>query len=52
VEQQLFGAFGPGPLKAAFLQSDPDQTAGVIARQKEASAEWKLYLRLREEQHK
>jgi hypothetical protein len=45
--------FSPGPSKAAFLQSDPDQIAsrasstGVIARQKEASAEWKLYLRLR-----
>ena len=52
VEHQLFAAFGPGPSKGAFLQSDPDQTAGVIAKQKEASAEWKLYLRLREEQRK
>jgi hypothetical protein len=36
----------------AFSQSDPDETAGVIAKQKEASAEWKLYLSLRAAQGK
>jgi hypothetical protein len=42
---QLFGS--SGPVKAAFLQSDPDKAAATIAKKKEASEEWKSYLRLR-----
>jgi hypothetical protein len=42
---QLFGS--SGPVKAAFLQSDPDQAAATIVTKKEASEEWKSYLRLR-----
>ena len=42
---QLFGS--SGPVKAAFLQSDPDKAAATIVKRKEASEEWKSYLRLR-----
>ena len=42
---QLFGS--SGPVKAAFLQSDPDKAAATIVKKKEASEEWKSYLRLR-----
>jgi|GEM_PF-2536839 len=41
----LFGS--SGPVKAAFLQSDPDKAADIIVKKKEASWEWKSYLRLR-----
>jgi len=51
-ENQLFGAFGPGARKGAFLQSDPDQAAATVVKNKEASAEWKSYLRLRTAQGK
>lgn len=42
---QLFGS--SGPVKAAYLQSDPDEAAARIVKKKEASEEWKSYLRLR-----
>ena len=51
VGQQIFAGF-TGPPKAAFLQSDHDRTAEAIVKQKEASSEWKLYLRLRAAQGK
>ena len=44
-QNQLFGS--SGPLKEAFLQSDPDTVAATIVKKKEASVEWKSYLRLR-----
>jgi len=47
---QLFGS--SGPVKAAFLQSDPDKAADIIVKKKEASWEWKSYLRLRAKQAK
>jgi hypothetical protein len=47
---QLFGS--SGPVKAAFLQSDPDEAAATIVKKKEASWEWKSYLRLRTAQAK
>lgn len=47
---QLFGS--SGPVKAAFLQSDPDDAAATIVKKKEASWEWKEYLRLRTAQAK
>jgi len=47
---QLFGS--SGPVKAAFLQPDPDKAAATIVKKKEASEEWKLYLRLRAAQGK
>ena len=47
---QLFGS--SGPVKAAFLQSDPDKAADIIVKKKEASWEWKSYLRLRTTQAK
>jgi hypothetical protein len=37
---------------AAYLQSDPDKAAATIVKKKEASEEWKSYLRLRMEQDK
>jgi len=49
-KNQLFGS--SGPVKAAFLQSDPDQAAATIVKKKEASWEWKSYLRLRTAQGK
>lgn len=53
VGNRLFTFGGPpGPSKVAFSQSDPDETAGAVAKQKEASAEWKLYLSLRAAQGK
>ena len=42
---QLFGS--SGPLKAAFIQSDPDMVAATIIKKKEATEEWKSYVRLR-----
>jgi hypothetical protein len=48
VRNQIFG-FGRPP-QAAFLQSDPDEAAATIVRKKEASEEWKSYLRLRRAQ--
>jgi hypothetical protein len=47
VGNQLFGPFGPGPQKGAFLQSEPDEVAATVVKTKEASSEWKSYLRLR-----
>ena len=38
--------------KAAYLQSDPDKAAATIVKKKEASWEWKSYLRLRTAQAK
>jgi hypothetical protein len=35
---------------AAYLQSDPDKAAATIVKKKEASEEWKSYLRLRSAQ--
>ena len=37
---------------AAYLQSDPDQAAATIVKRKEATEEWKSYLRLRTAQGK
>ena len=49
---QLFGAFGPGARKGAFLQSDADEAAARVVTTKVASSEWKSYLRLRTAQGK
>ncbi len=44
----IFGSRGPkNAATTAYLQSDPDQAAATIAKKKEASEEWKSYLRLR-----
>lgn len=49
----IFGSRGPkNAAKTAYLQSDPDEAAAMIAKKKEASEEWKLYLRLRTAQGK
>src|SRR4029450_169892 len=45
---QLFGS--SGPVKAAFLQSDPEGAAATIVRKKEASHEWSVDLRARRAQ--
>jgi hypothetical protein len=45
-DNNIFGF--SGPIKAAYLQTDFDQAAAAVARQKEASEEWKTYLRLRD----
>ena len=50
VRNQLFGF--TREQKAAFLQSDPDEAAATIIKKKEASEEWKSYLRLRTAQAK
>jgi hypothetical protein len=42
---QLFGS--SGPVKAAFLQSDPNSAIATILKKKAASHDWKEYLRLR-----
>jgi hypothetical protein len=44
----IFGGLGlSNAPTAAYLQSDPDETAATIIKKKEASEEWKSYLRLR-----
>jgi hypothetical protein len=49
----IFGGFGPAnQSKAAYLQSDPDKAAATIVKKKEATQEWKSYLRLRTAQAK
>jgi hypothetical protein len=46
VSNRIFGPFRGR--KGAFLQSDPEQVAARVVKDKEASSEWKLYLRLRD----
>jgi hypothetical protein len=49
----IFGGLGRGnAATAAYLQSDPDEAAATIVKKKEASEEWKSYLRLRTAQGK
>lgn len=49
----IFGSRGPAnAAKAAYLQSDPDEAAATIVKKKEATEEWKSYLRLRTAQAK
>jgi hypothetical protein len=45
VRNRIFGSIRG---KAAFLQSDPAQAAAMVVKSKEASAEWRLYLQLRD----
>ena len=47
---QLFGS--SGPMKNAFLQPDRDKSAATVIKKKEASHDWKSYLRLRTAQAK
>ncbi|MBC7855007.1 MAG: hypothetical protein IAF94_16370 [Pirellulaceae bacterium] len=47
---QIFGRGLNNAPKAAYLQSDPDKAAATIVKKKEASVEWKTYLRLRTSQ--
>ena len=49
-QSNIFGCFGP--TNAAYLQSDPDKAIDTIVKKKEASEEWKSYLRLRTAQAK
>jgi len=48
---RIFGSFPPRN-GAAYLQSDPEGAAAWIVKKKEASSEWKSYLRLRAGQQK
>ena len=48
---RIFGSFPPRN-GAAYLQSDPEGAAAWIVKKKEASSEWKSYLRLRAVQDK
>ena len=48
----IFGRGLNNAPKAAYLQSDPDKAAATIVKKKEASEEWKSYLRLRTAQAK
>jgi mono/diheme cytochrome c family protein len=46
VRNRIFGGFHPRK-GAAYPQSDPDEVAATTVKMKEASSEWKSYLRLR-----
>jgi hypothetical protein len=46
VQNRIFGSFRPRDA-VAHLQSDPEGAAAWIVKKKEASSEWKSYLRLR-----